>query len=77
MASIVKSNLCIYDVTLFEICIYIPSGPSLHVYESVICALNSFYIACKISVNDKVVFLGDFNVAVHSWLAHDTVLDSI
>lgn len=68
---VVVVKVCIKSLTIFIICVYIPSPSPLNIYENFIVGLNSFFSSTKIGANGIILLLGDLNLFCCSWLPHD------
>lgn len=58
--------LVIQNKKLFIICIYIPPGSSIEVYNK--CYQTILYISNMIEPDDHLIIMGDFNLPQVSWL---------
>lgn len=61
----------INHIIIIIICIYIPPNANIHIYDCVSEALRKVFYNYNLGINDKLIFLGDFNISSHSWLLHD------
>lgn len=63
-------KIVINRISIFILCLYIPSGSPRIIYDNVLSALNEFFNKTLIGINDLLLLCGDFNLPYCKWMPH-------